>query len=224
MTIHIKDQYQPQREMTVAQVNLELQHGTISTQAMAWKPGLQDWVPVLSLPDIQAPVPPLLPVDMPSPPQVIQKPEHQSTAQTESSVTTSKWTVWGILASIGIALAYVILISTVFSAGLHPGKNEYGPLWAGICSIALFRRMLRMRSQAVILTKPQFKALSHYFLSYWSAFWRWLLVFIGIITLGCFSVETAGDAGGFFGSSIAFMTIGMFFAIDIPSHPSKTGN
>jgi|GEM_PF-5936231 len=41
MTIHIKDQYQPDRELTVAQVNLELQQGTISAQAMAWQPGFE---------------------------------------------------------------------------------------------------------------------------------------------------------------------------------------
>jgi hypothetical protein len=40
MTIHIKAQYQPERELTVAQVNIELQQGTISSSSSppsAWR-------------------------------------------------------------------------------------------------------------------------------------------------------------------------------------------
>lgn len=216
MKIHIKDQHHPQRELTVAQANLELQQGTISLQAMAWKPGLQDWVPILSLSGIQMPVPPSLSSERPPKSKLMSQQESQKIRQHEQLVSASKWNIWAILARMGIVLAYVILFLSVFSSGLHRGKNEYTAVWAGLCSIALFRRMLRMRSRFIILQKPESKAFVHYFLSYWSAFWRWLLIFISIITIGCFTVESAGDAGAFIGASIAVMIISLLCAVDIP--------
>lgn len=216
MTIYIKDGYQEQRELTIDQANFELHNGTLSTSALAWKPGSEEWIPVLSLDGIHPPLPPPFPGSSSPQPCINAQRVNCQADRKRFSILTAKWTLPRILTAIGVLVAYLILISTVFSAGVHPGKNEYGPLWAAICSIALFRRMLRLRSEGAILKRPHLNAINHYWSSLYSAFWRWLLVFVGILALQCFSIESAEEAGRAVGSTFVFITIGMFFALDIP--------
>jgi len=174
MTIHIKDQYQPQRELTVAQANLELQSGKISTAAMAWKPGMEQWAPILSLPEIQAPVPPPTirnTTDIGSASHFISF----STDQRSSSRPGEQGTAFlRFLAGAGILLAYAIVVITCFSSSAGQRGTQAAPLLGAFVGIALFRRLTRKRSEAMAIKYPSNGWILHYARSFFSASWRWL--------------------------------------------------
>lgn len=216
MTIHIKDLYQPQRELTASQANRELQAGTISTDAMAWKPGMEQWVPILSLPEIQAPIPPQATPRVPAvdrasnpglPPRV-EIPTSVPEAQTKPIIK--------ILARVGIALAFAIVAVTCFSSSVARGGAQSAPLLGAFVGIALFRRLTRKRSEAMAIRHPSNRWILHYIRSYYSAGWRWLLFFSAIALLAALSLETAEEMGTAAGRAIGVMIFTMIFSADIP--------
>ena len=188
MTIHIIDQYQPQRELTVSQVNLELQNGTISPQAMAWKPGLQDWVPVLSLPEIQVPTPPQLPPNHAT--GLHSNLELNSTAGLSLPPTEkNKNPFLGILANIGISLTYIFLVVITYTVAVGINSGEFNPLLSVFLGTALFRRVIRKRSEVILLKNRSIGCMQHYFRSLLSASWRLACLFIGVAFLVCLSLD-----------------------------------
>jgi len=216
MTIHIKDQYQPQRELTVAQANLELQSGKISTTAMAWKPGMEQWAPILSLPEIQAPVPPPTILNAPDAgraPHLISSSTDQSSTSRPGEQATA---FLRFLAGAGILLAYAIVVVTCFSSSAGQKGTQTVPLLGAFVGIALFRRLTRKRSEAMAIKHPSSGWLLHYARSYFSASWRWLLLFFAIAFLAALSLETAEEMGAAAGRAIGMMIFTMLFAVDIP--------
>lgn len=120
------------------------------------------------------------------------------------------------VAAAGIGIAYLTLFTTVMAHVSRPGSNEYGPTLAGILSIALFRRLLRLKSQAASEETFKAGALKHYVSSYGRALLRWGLICVGLgVVMGVFA-ETAESAGALFGALMGIMIIGCLFAVDVP--------
>jgi len=60
-TIYVKDPYREQTTLTIQEANLLLQNGKLSTEAMAWQPGLPEWVPIFAIAGIDPIIPPPFP-------------------------------------------------------------------------------------------------------------------------------------------------------------------
>lgn len=216
MTIHIKDQYQPHRELTVTQANLELQSGNISTAAMAWKPGMEKWAPILSLPEIQAPIPPQPISNIPDTSITTNLSSSSKDKMSDSMPGAQGKASLRLLAGAGIVLAYAIVAVTCFSSSVGQGGTQSAPLLGAFAGIALFRRLTRKRSEAMVIKNPSSGWFFHYIRSYFSASWRWLLFFFAIAFLAALSLETAEEMGVAAGKAIGMMIFTMIFAADIP--------
>lgn len=120
------------------------------------------------------------------------------------------------VAAAGIGITYLTLFTTISAYVSRPGANEYGPTLAGILSIALFRRLLRLKSQAASEETFKAGALKHYFSSYGRALLRWGLICVGLaVAVGVF-MDTGAPAGSVLGAWTAIMIIGCLFAVDVP--------
>ena len=130
---------------------------------------------------------------------------------TKAKNQLARWAAAG-----GILVAYFTIFTSVSAHVTQPSASEYGPTLAAILSIALFRRILRLKSQSA--SEGTFKAgpLRHYASSYGRAIVPWMLAFIGLATAMSVFARSAALVGAFLGASIGIMLIGCMFAVDVP--------
>jgi S1-C subfamily serine protease len=119
-------------------------------------------------------------------------------------------------AAAGVLVAYLTIFTTVSAHVSRSAPSEYGPVLAAFLSIALFRRLLRIRSESA--SEELFKAgpVKHYFASYGQALWRWFAVYVGLGIALSLTADSPESAGALFGALLAVMVIGTVFALDVP--------
>lgn len=219
MTIYIIDKDQLQRKLTVAQVNQELQQGTISTQAMAWRPGMEAWAPVLSLPDIQAPLPPPLSPDRIVSLNATNKLDVATMGESLSIAQNADHIFLKILSWAGLSWAYIFFVGICCPVILRRNGGEsniFALLCAALLGILLFRRTVRKRSELALIRNPSIEGWRHYFLSLVSAGWRWICLFIGIVFLASWLYGDFDKIVTTAERAIGLMIFIAVFSVDIP--------
>lgn len=224
MTIHVKDQYQPQREMTVAEANLELQTGRISTAAMVWKPGMEHWVPILSLPEFNPPVPPPVGPSFNDTDRIMSKKSDVTASSTLSAARNVYPIISRVLAFAGLLVAYTFVFLTSFAAAARGGETNTATLVGILIAIALFRRLTRKRSEIVLMREASISWAKHSLQSFFSAGWRWMLLYAGIGILAALSVETVKEVAATLGVTFGLIIITVPFSIDVPFRTYRRWN
>lgn len=120
-------------------------------------------------------------------------------------------------AAAGVAIAYLTIFTTVSAFAARPASSESGLTLAAFLSIAIFRRLLRLRSQAAGEQAFRTGLVKFYLASYWSALWRWVLIFIGLGVGAAFLTDEPKAVA----ASAAVMVIGCMFAPDVPYRVRK---
>jgi S1-C subfamily serine protease len=120
-------------------------------------------------------------------------------------------------AAVGVAIAYLTIFTTVSAYATRPASSDSAPTLAAFLSIAHFRRLLRLRSQAASEQALKSSLTKYYLASCWSALWRWVLIFIGLGVGAAILTDEPKAAA----ASIAVMVIGSIFAPDVPYRVRK---
>lgn len=200
------------------QVQEMIRTGMLDKDESYWMEGMNQWAPILSLLENQATIPPPAPplpntldTSKITPPVLTAKAEEQTSLPKPPGKTFLK-----ILAGFGLFLGYVIVALAYFSITIGQGVIPYSPLIGTFVGIALFRRLTRKRSEAMVIKHPSSKWFVHYVKSYFSAGWRWLLFFLAIALLAAIPQENFEQVGWVAGIAAGMMIITMIFAADVP--------
>ena len=65
--LHVIRKSQPPQKLTLEQVNRLLLDGELSGDELAWRPGMEDWAPLHTIPEVHSQTPPPLPPDVETP-------------------------------------------------------------------------------------------------------------------------------------------------------------
>jgi len=128
-----------------------------------------------------------------------------------------------------MAYLYVILGMPFSLGGNRPVSPEYDPgamslgafLPLLVCTIALFRRILRKRTLSIVASNPEIGLATLIAKAYWGFLWRWTLVLLVAAVAASASVTDMAGAVRTMSAAILATSLGLLASIDVPFRMRK---
>lgn len=220
MILHIKDKDAPIRELTIEQAKFEFRNKVISSSALYWKAGMQEWSRLDQLPDIkeiadQSPKEERLGENWIYRQIDARRNLSEPPRENKSDSPVNKWSWAGFLASAGWILVYIATCTMLISSAIT--RNEdHNPVVGFLLGLILFRRIYRIQSEKTIIKKQNISLLGYYLHSSAWSFLKWFLWLIPVYVFAVLDAETAANMGENLGKCFGIFLCTIFLGLDVP--------
>jgi hypothetical protein len=206
MQIHIAVDGRQEGPLDLEEINARIRGGALQAEStQAWFEGCDGWRPLEEV----------LAIAKADGTNVQQVPA-SSSFLVVNETAKPRLSVWEMLARGGVWLAVLVFAVSAFNSALDPNAKSGSAAVATLFSIVLFRRLLRLRCEAVAARYGNAKTAPLYLKGYAQALWPWFALFLATFVWGSAATHSAYGDGKVFGACLAPFIIGVLFSADVP--------